>query len=77
MYYVFSDSHNVYITLEEGRTDEFQNFLGEFKVFTHAKKLAMEAIDTKVANYRQDYSEAKFNKAMLSGLTKKKVISNK
>ena len=73
MYYVFSDSHNVYISTNEDNSDYLFNLEGEFKVFTHAKKLAEQVMMTKVANYRQDYEEAKLNKALLSGLTKKKL----
>lgn len=72
-YYVFSDSHNVYIETQEGATCSQRKFDGEFKVFTHAKKLAEQIMAVKVANYRQDYEEAKFNKAILSGITKSKL----
>lgn len=71
VYYVFSDFDNVWISTNEDTTNENKNFLGCYDVFTHAKKTAVQAMQSKVANFRHDLELAKSNRITLSRVCKK------
>ena len=66
-YFIYSDSHDVWIDTKELPSDQFQNFIGEFSTFNEAKKNAIDCLKTKISNYKYDLDECKANLKKLKG----------